>query len=108
MYKKVFFLLIIFRYTRIRAICTFLATLPPWQEDKDLKTKTVTVKTITIGLKGKKALATRGIKSSLIKVDFTKTAEGCQYGLSFDERYYYNAISILKENGIEFGAYKGR
>lgn len=73
-----------------------------------MKTKIVTVKTITIGLKGKKALAAHGIKAALIKIDFTNSQNGCQYGISFDERDYHNAISILKENGIEYGAYKGR
>lgn len=73
-----------------------------------LRSNTVTVKTITIGLKGKKALAAQGIKSDLVKIDFTQTENGCQYGLKFNERDYYNVISILKEQGIEYGAYKGR
>ena len=73
-----------------------------------MRSNTVTVKTITIGLKGKKALAAQGIKSDLVKIDFTQTENGCQYGLKFNERDYYNVISILKEQGIEYGAYKGR
>ena len=68
----------------------------------------MTVKTITIGLKGKKALANKGIKSNLVKIDFTQNQNGCQYGLRFDEREYYDVISTLKENGIEYGAYKER
>lgn len=73
-----------------------------------MRSNTVTVKTITIGLKGKKALANQGIKSSLVKIDFTQTENGCQYGLKFNERDYYDVISILKEQGIEYGVYKGR
>lgn len=73
-----------------------------------MRSNTVTVKTITIGLKGKKALAAQGIKSDLVKIDFTQTENGCQYGLKFNERDYYNVISILKEQGIEYGVYKGR
>lgn len=73
-----------------------------------MKSNTVTVKTITIGLKGKKALANKGIKSNLVKIDFTQNQNGCQYGLRFDEREYYDVISTLKENGIEYGAYKER
>ena len=73
-----------------------------------VKTDTVTVKTITIGLKGKKALASRGIKSSLIKIDFTQSENGCQYGLRFNERDYREVISILRENGIEYGAYRAK
>ena len=71
-----------------------------------MKTDIVTVKTITIGLKGKKVLAERGIKSSLVKIDFTKGQDGCQYGLKFNERDYRDVVSILKENGIEYGVYR--
>jgi hypothetical protein len=59
-------------------------------------------------MKGKKALASRGIKCSLIKIDFTQSENGCQYGLKFNERDYYDVISALRENGIEYGAYRGR
>ena len=71
-----------------------------------MKTSVVTVKTVTIGLKGKKVLAADGIKSSLVKIDFTKAQNGCQYGLRFDERDYRNVIRILKENEIEYGVYR--
>ena len=70
-----------------------------------MKTDIVTVKTITIGLKGKKALAAKGIKSDLIKIDFTKSQKGCQYGLQFNERDFYDVISILREHEIEYGVY---
>ena len=73
-----------------------------------MKTSVVTVKTITIGLKGKKVLASEGIKSTLVKIDFTKAQNGCQYGLRFNERDYRDVIKILKENGIEYGVYKER
>lgn len=73
-----------------------------------MRSNTVTVKTITIGLKGKKALAGHGIKSSLVKIDFTQTENGCQYGLKFNESDYHKVISILKENGIEYGVYRGK
>ena len=73
-----------------------------------MKTNTVTVKTITIGMKAKKALASRGIKSSLVKIDISQSENGCQYGLKFNERDYYEVISALRENGIEYGVYKSR
>ena len=71
-----------------------------------MKTNVITVKTITIGLKAKKALALSGIKSTLVKIDYTKAQNGCQYGLRFNERDYRDVIKILKENGIEYGAYR--
>ena len=71
-----------------------------------MKTSIVTVKTITLGLKGRKALAAKGIKSNIVKIDYSKTESGCHYGLRFNERDYYGAILALKENGIEYGVYK--
>lgn len=71
-----------------------------------MKTGIVTVKTITIGQKGKRALASHGIKSSFVKIDADKNINGCQYGIKFNERDYYDVISILRENHIEYGAYK--
>lgn len=73
-----------------------------------MKKSIVSVKTITIGLKGKKALAKKGIKSSLVKIDYTKTANGCQYGLEFNDRFFYEVISTLRENGINYEVYKSK
>ena len=70
-----------------------------------MKTSIVTVPTVTIGLKGKKVLAAKGIKSSIVKIDYTKNQNGCQYGIKFNERDYYDVISALRERGIEYGVY---
>ena len=59
-------------------------------------------------MKCKKALASRGIKSSLVKIDFTKSENGCQYGIEFNERDFYDVISILRENEIEYGVYDSK
>lgn len=71
-----------------------------------MKKGIITVKTITVGQKGKKALSRSGIKSILVKIDSSKTTSGCQYGLEVNERDFYSAISTLRENGIEYGVYK--
>ena len=68
----------------------------------------LTVPTVTVGLKGKKALASQGIKASVIKIDGTESKNGCQHGLEFKEKDFYTAISILREKGIEYGVYKSR
>lgn len=73
-----------------------------------MKRSIVTVTTVTIGMKGKKALARRGIKSSLVKIDFSKNQTGCQYGLEFNENDFYDVVSILRENGIQYGVYEGK
>jgi hypothetical protein len=66
----------------------------------------VTVKTITIGMKARKALSARGIKSRLVKIDATQTQGGCQYGVEFNSAKFYDAIRALRENDIEYGVYK--
>ena len=71
-----------------------------------MKKSILTVKTITIGLKAKKTLSGRGIKSSLVKIDYTKSENGCQYGLEFNEQDLYEVISTLREHGISYGVYK--
>ena len=73
-----------------------------------MKTSIVTVKTITIGMKCKKALAARGIKSKLIKIDYSRSEKGCQYGVEFSERDFYDAISALRDCGIEYGVYDSK
>ena len=71
-----------------------------------MKTSIVTVKTITIGMKGKKALSSRGIKSRLVKIDASQSQNGCQYGIEFPASNFYDAIRALRENEIEYGVYK--
>jgi hypothetical protein len=71
-----------------------------------LKKVLLTVKTVTIGLKARKILRVCGIKSSLVKIDYTKSENGCQYGLEFDERDFYEVISALKKHKINYGVYK--
>ena len=71
-----------------------------------MKKSILTVKTITIGLKAKKTLSGRVIKSSLVKIDYTKSENGCQYGLEFNEQDLYEVISTLREHGISYGVYK--
>ena len=68
----------------------------------------VTVKTVTIGLKGKKALSSRGIKSRVVKIDASKSQNGCQYGIEFKTDNFYEAIEALRENGIQYGVYKSK
>ena len=71
-----------------------------------MKTSIITVKTITIGMKARKALSSRGIKSRLIKIDANQSQNGCQYGVEFTATDFYDAIRALRENEIEYGVYK--
>jgi hypothetical protein len=71
-----------------------------------LKTSTLALKTVTIGLKAKKALLKNGIKSEIVKIDSHNSQNGCQYGIRFNERNYFDVVAILREQGIEYGAYR--
>ena len=68
----------------------------------------VTVKTVTIGLKGKKALSAYGIKSRVVKIDAGKSQPGCQYGIEFETDNFYEAVSALRGSGIEYGVYRSK
>ena len=68
----------------------------------------VKVKTVTIGLKGKKALAAYGISSRVVKIDASKSQNGCQYGIEFEADNFYEAARALRESGIEYGVYKAK
>ena len=71
-----------------------------------MKRNIVTVKTVTIGLKGKKVLSAHGIKANIVKIDSTKAENGCQYGLEFNESALYDVVAILREHGIDYGVYE--
>ena len=70
-----------------------------------MKNSIITVKTITLGLKVKKALAARGIKSRIVKTDASKSRSGCQYGIEFDSSHFYDVVSVMREYEIEYGVY---
>ncbi len=80
----------------------------PWYKEGvlDLKTETITVKSITLGLKAKKILAKSGIKSKLVKLDSSKTENGCSYGIEFKSSEFYNIASLLRTNEIEYSVMK--
>ena len=68
----------------------------------------LTLKTVTMGLKAKKTLASRGIKSRLVKIDASKSQNGCQYGIEFKASDFYSVVNALREDGIEYGVYKSK
>ena len=68
----------------------------------------VTGKTVTIGLQGKNALSAYGIRSRVVKIDASKSHNGCQYGIEFEADNFYEAARALRESGIEYGVYKAK
>ena len=67
-----------------------------------LKTDIITVSTMTHAMKAKKALIKRGINARVIKLNTTLYQTGCSYGIEFPSAEFYNAISIIKELGLQY------
>ncbi len=67
----------------------------------DLMNTILNVGSVTFGLKAKKLLEEKGIKSKLIKTDSSDRG-GCIYGVKISNKDLYSAIMILKEGGIAF------
>ena len=56
----------------------------------------------TYAVKAKKLFEHAGLKATLVKSDSSATNKGCTYGVNIDARFLYDAVSILKNYGIEY------
>ena len=65
-----------------------------------MKSSIITVTTVTLALKAKKILAKEGIRSNVVKVESAQN--GCLYGIEFPTQYFYDVVSILRNNYIEY------
>lgn len=72
-----------------------------------MKKTTVTLDSVTYAIKLRKLLSRAKIKSRLIKVSDGAKMGGCAHGVEFDEEYFYDAVVIMKENGINYSLYNG-
>ena len=70
-----------------------------------MKKTTVTLDSVTYAIKLRKLLSKAKIKSRLIKVSDGAKLGGCAHGVEFDEEYFYDAVVIMKENGINYSLY---
>ena len=70
-----------------------------------MNTTTITVGSVTYAIKVKKLLERAGIRSRLINVDASVTENGCTYGINIDSSMLYDAVVILKGNGISYSVY---
>ena len=66
-----------------------------------MNTITIKVSSITYAIKAKKLFERAGIKAALIK-DSSAAAKGCTYGVNINSSFFYDAVSILKNYGIEY------
>lgn len=65
----------------------------------------LTVGSITYAIKARKLLNRKNIPSKLIKIDELK---GCAYGIQIEDTQLLSAVSVLKENGIQYSLYERR
>ncbi len=60
---------------------------------------------MTNAIKVRRLLAKNDIKSSLIKINAEKSQSGCTYGIKISGSDFYNAVVVLKNNGITYSLY---
>lgn len=73
-----------------------------------LKTSVISLKNVTIAIKVKKLLKSRGIESVVIKLDASEDYDGeCASGIEFHTKDYYTVIDILRRNNISFKSKTG-
>jgi len=65
----------------------------------------LTLPSVTYAIKAKKALSHQGIRSELIKVDTSKSKNGCTYGLRIASERFYDAIAELRRRNYEYAVY---
>jgi len=73
-----------------------------------LKSIIVTVGSVTYAIKLQKLFTRAKIRSKLVKVDNTRTENGCTHGLRILESDFYRAVVVMKGNGINYSVYNER
>ncbi len=73
----------------------------------DLNKITITNGSVTYAIKSRKLLKSIGIPSKLIKIDASLSKNGCTHGLEISRSDFFDAIKILKSNGIPYSVYDG-
>ena len=67
---------------------------------------TVTVGSVTSAIRVKKLLSHINIQSKLVKIDASKTTNGCTHGLEFASTDYYSVVTELQKAGINYTVYR--
>ena len=70
-----------------------------------MKRTILAIGTVTNAIRAKKLLGKDNIRSKLVKLDSTKTLNGCSYGLEIFDADMYSAFSILRNEGIVYSIY---
>ena len=67
---------------------------------------TITVGSITYAVKARRLLARGGIKARLTKLSTNEIAGGCTHGIVIASARFFDAVVILKENGVPYSVYR--
>ena len=67
---------------------------------------TIAVGSITYAVKARRLLARGGIKAKLIKIAPSEIAGGCSYGIVIASARFFDAVVILKENGVPYSVHR--
>ena len=70
-----------------------------------LEKTTITVGSVTYAIKARRLLMRMNIRSKLVKLDATKSANGCTHGLEFATEDFYAVVMGLKNAGIDYSLY---
>ena len=73
-----------------------------------MNTTTITVGSVTYAIKVRKLLERNGINAMLVKVESSKSERGCTYGITVNSEKLYDAVSGLKNNGIEYSVFSAK
>ena len=73
-----------------------------------MNTTTITVGSVTYAIKVRKLLERSGIAAMLVKVDSSKSERGCTYGINVNSENFYDAVAVLKNNGIEYSVFMAK
>ena len=62
--------------------------------------------TLTESIRAKRLLSHEGIAVQTVKLEPVKSKKGCAYGIEFKEANLYSVVHILRNNDIDYNAYR--
>lgn len=60
---------------------------------------------VTLAMKARRIMLHAGIPARVIKVDAAQSRYGCMHGVEVERQYYYDAVRLLRQNGIPYAPY---
>ena len=72
------------------------------KEPRKLDNTTLTVGSVTYAIKARRLLLHAGIRAKVVKTVSDGTGSGCTHGIVIPSSRFFDAVVILKENGIDY------